>query len=119
MSIARYFGEISKLIGVPCVNYLKPKTLSSLLSVMQFIKILALSLLLTSGIKASAAVETALPLPTVVPLETSIMSSNDGQTNGAMRKFALACGLLAFTAAAQQALFPRKPVLARVNSTRD
>lgn len=86
---------------------------------MQFAKTLALTLLLTVSGRAGLALETAIPLPTSVPLEASIAGTNDGQSDGAMRKFALACGLLAFAAAAQQAFFSRNPVAQRVRLRRD
>ena len=82
-------------------------------------KILALVILLTGTVMGSIAVETALPLPTAMPLEASIPGTNDGQTNDAMRTFAMACGLLAFAVAAQQAFFPRKPVMERVRVSKD
>lgn len=86
---------------------------------MQLLKTLILAVLLTGSVKASIAAETALPLPTAVPLEASITGASDAQSGGAMRPFAFACGLLAFAMAAQQAFFPVRPAMQRVRAAKD
>ena len=86
---------------------------------MELAKILTLAVLLTVGAKASFAVETSLPLPTSVPLEASITGTNDSQSDQAIHTFAMACGLLAFAAAAQQAFFRGRPAMERVRIAKD
>jgi hypothetical protein len=86
---------------------------------MQPAKILVLALFLLWGrAQASIAVETALPLPTAVPMEASIAGTNEVQADRALHAFAMACGVLAFAAAGQQALFPRKSALQRIKAAR-
>jgi hypothetical protein len=77
---------------------------------MNSIKLLALATLGMAGtaVGGMVAMETTLPLPTAPPLEASISRADSVQSDGGMRTFALACGLLAFAAAAQQACFPGK-----------
>ncbi|MCE9518358.1 MAG: hypothetical protein K8R87_02135 [Verrucomicrobia bacterium] len=77
---------------------------------------MALSLLLTSGVKASVAVETSLPLPAALPMEASIAVNNNGRADDTLHKIALTCGLLALAIAGQQALFPRKSAPARIKA---
>ncbi len=77
------------------------------------------ALLLASGIKASVAVETDLPVPTSLSNEASIMGSIDVQTGRKMHTFALVCGLLAFAAAGQQAIIARGAVMRKFKVTKD
>lgn len=86
---------------------------------MHYVKLLMLSFIMAGSVHASAAIETALPLPTAMPLKASINVTNDGHTNNVMNKIALACGLLAFAAAAQQAVFTRKRAEARARTVND
>ena len=86
---------------------------------MQLAKILVLTIALSGALKASIAVETALPLPTALPLEAAISGASDSPSGSALHPFAMACGLLAFAAAAQQAFFHGKPVLQRVKVAKD
>ncbi len=85
---------------------------------MQFAKILVLAGLLTTGVKAGLAAETALPLPTTVPLGASITGAKDAQPDSALHGLALACGLLAFAAAAQQAFFSGRPAMQRIKAAK-
>ena len=86
---------------------------------MQLVKTLTMVVLLAGSVQASIAAEAALPLPAAVPLEASITGAKDAQSSGKLHPFALACGLLAFAMAAQQAFFSGKPVLQRVKVSKD
>jgi len=86
---------------------------------MQIAKTLLLAGLLAGGVSAGMAADGAVPLPTAVPIEASITRKRDSSTGDAIHKFAMACGLLAFAAAAQQALSSRRPSLQRVKAGKD
>lgn len=76
-------------------------------------------LLVGGGVNAGMAADGTVPLPTAVPLEASITRTTDSQAGDAVHTFAMACGLLAFAAAAHQALSSRKPAMQRVKAGKD
>lgn len=87
---------------------------------MQIGKTLVLAgLLAGGGVNAGALAEGTVPLPTAVPLEASITRASEPRTGDAVHMFAMACGLLAFAAAAHQALSSRKPAVQRVKAGKD
>lgn len=64
-------------------------------------------LLVFSG--SALADDAAAPLQTNATMQVAIQATNATSARSAVRIFSFACGILALTAAVQQALFPLKP----------
>lgn len=75
--------------------------------------VLAGLLLLGGGVRVGFAVDGP------EPLEASIAPAKESHAGDAVHLFAMACGLLAFAAAAQQALASRRPAVQRVKTDKD
>ncbi|HEY2573751.1 MAG TPA: hypothetical protein VGH65_06770 [Verrucomicrobiaceae bacterium] len=88
---------------------------------MKALFIAALVILMTGGAGIAAAPLNAASakVPTPAPIAASIAGPGDSQSEGALRAFAMACGILAFAAAAQQALSRGRLAGIRVKPARD
>jgi hypothetical protein len=75
-------------------------------SVMKPLVIAALVYVMTGPAgNAAVPVKAGVTVSAPSPIEASISGPGDAQSDGALRTFAMACGILAFAAAAQQAFF--------------
>ncbi len=83
---------------------------------MQLTKMLLLAVFLTGAVKAGGVGDRAAQRPTAVTLSASITGANRAESNDAMHRFAMACGLLAFAAAGQQAFASRSRATQRVRA---